>query len=183
MAEPFPQFTEEDAPEKSKPILEEVKADFGMIPNLERTLAAAPAALEGYAHLWNLFGETSLTTVEQQVVYQTANRLNSCSYCVPWHTLLSKEAGVNATDIQALREGTPLSDEKLESLRQLTIALIENRGHPPESELNEFFEAGYTQAQAMEVILGLAVKLISNYTNGIAKTPLDPEVESLKWSP
>ncbi len=181
MAEPFPQHPEDAAPGPSRALLDEVKADFGMIPNLERTLASAPPALEGYVRLWGLFDETSLTPIERQVVYQTANVLNNCTYCVPWHTLLSQNAGMEAEDVEALRLGTSLSDSKLEALRRFTQSLIEHRGHPPESAIDSFFAAGYSEAQAMEVILGLAVKLMSNYTNGIAKTPLDPQVQHLAW--
>lgn len=182
MNKPFPQHTEESAPEESRGLLEEVKADFGMIPNLERTLASAPAALEGYVRLWSLFEKTSLTPIERQVVYQTANYLNECSYCVPWHTLLSKQSGMSDPDVEALRRGTPMADPRLEALRLFTASLIENRGHPPAEVLDAFFEAGFSDDQAMEVILGVATKVISNYTNGIAGTPLDAEVQSLTWS-
>lgn len=178
----FPQHQVETAPEPSRELLGQVEADFGMIPNLERTLASAPAALEGYVQLWDLFSRTSFTPIEQQVVYQTANFLNNCTYCVPWHTLLSRKAGMKSEDVEALRQGTPLSDSKLEALRTFTAAMIEYRGHPPKENLEAFLNAGYTDAQAMEVILGLAVKLMSNYTNGIAETPLDSQVQNLAWT-
>ena len=61
-----------------------------MIPNLEKTMASAPTLLESYATCWSLFQNTSLSPVERQIVYQTANFENECDYCVPWHTLLSK---------------------------------------------------------------------------------------------
>tara|TARA_R110002096_G_scaffold159011_3_gene324587 strand:+ start:13208 stop:13762 length:555 start_codon:yes stop_codon:yes gene_type:complete len=182
MTDKFPQHQFETAPEASRDLLNQVQGDFGMIPNLERTLASAPPALEGYVQLWDLFAKTTLTPIEQQVVYQTANFLNNCTYCVPWHTLLSKNAGMKPEDVEALRQGTPLSDPKLEALRRFTASLIEHRGHPPMEERDAFWEAGYSDTQAMEVILGLAVKLISNYTNGIAETPLDPQVQNLAWS-
>lgn len=178
----FPQHQLQSAPEASKSLLAEVQADFGMIPNLERTLASAPPALEGYVRLWELFSRTSLTPIEQQVVYQTANFENNCTYCVPWHTFLSQKAGMAPEDVEALRQGTGLSDEKLESLRVFTRALIQHRGHPPDGTVQAFLDAGYTDAQAMEVILGLATKVISNYTNGIAGTPLDGAVQSLAWT-
>ncbi|MEM7010480.1 MAG: carboxymuconolactone decarboxylase family protein [Verrucomicrobiota bacterium] len=181
MSSLFPRHQIDSAPEKSRDLLKEVEADFGMIPNLEQTLASAPPALEAYVRLWALFDETTFSPIERQVVYQTANYLNNCTYCVPWHTLLSKQAGMSPEDVEALRNNTALSDSKLETLRSFTRSLIEHRGHPPKESLGQFLAAGYTSAQAMEVVLGLAVKLISNYTNGIAETPLDKEVESLAW--
>ena len=94
---------------------------------------------------------------------------------------LARKAGMDAKSIEALRSGAALPDQKLEALRTFARTLIANRGKASQAELNAFFEAGYTEVQAMEVILGLAVKLMSNYTNSIAGTPLDKEVERLRW--
>jgi hypothetical protein len=76
----YPLHTESSAPSASKPILKAVAEEFGMLPNLERTLAASPPALEAYTSLWRIFETTSLTPVEQQVVYQTANVHHHCVY-------------------------------------------------------------------------------------------------------
>lgn len=177
----FPRFNEETAPEESRAALAATRAGFGMIPNLERTMAAAPALLKSYAFAWEVFEKTSLTPVERQVVYQTANFENECNYCVPWHTLLSKEAGMPAHDVAALREGTPLSDAKLEALRTFTRVLIVNRGKASPHDLHALLEAGYTPVHALEVVLGVAIKTMSNFTNAIAGTPLDAAVKAHAW--
>lgn len=177
----FPLLEPETAPAASVPLLEDVNADFGMIPNLERVLAAAPPVLEGYVRLWSLFEQTSLSPIERQVVYQTANVENHCTYYVPWHTLLSRKAGMSPEAIAALREASPIDDARLEALRLFTRDLILHRGHPPEASWQAFLAAGYGPVAAMEVVLGLATKTISNYVNGLAHTPLDKEVKSLVW--
>ncbi|AFY60204.1 carboxymuconolactone decarboxylase family protein [Synechococcus sp. PCC 6312] len=177
----FQVHTEATAPEISKPLLEQAKKNLGMIPNLERVMAESPALLEGYVHLWELFDTTSLSPIERQVVYQTANFENQCEYCVPWHTKLAQIAGMAPNEIQALRQGEKLEDPRLEVLRQFTKSLILNRGKIVEAELKAFFAAGYSNQHALEVILGIAVKTMSNYTNSIAGTPLDKAVEKLRW--
>ncbi len=177
----FQIHSEMTAPETSKPLLEQAKKNLGMIPNLERVMAESPALLEGYVHLWELFDTTSLSPIERQVVYQTANFENQCEYCVPWHTKLAQMAGMSPSEIEALRQGAELEDPKLESLRQFTKSLILNRGKIAEVELKAFFAVGYSAQQALEVILGIAVKTMSNYTNSIAGTPLDKAVEKLRW--
>jgi AhpD family alkylhydroperoxidase len=101
----FPVHDETTAPEASKPLLEQAKKNFGMIPNLEKVMAESPALLEGYVRLWELFDTTSLSPVERQVVYQTANFENQCEYCVPWHTKLSQLADMPQNAIEALRSG------------------------------------------------------------------------------
>jgi AhpD family alkylhydroperoxidase len=179
--ESFPIYTESTAPEGSQPILADVKKGFGMIPNLEAVMAGAPALLKAYSTSWDLFDQTSLTPAERQVVYQTANFVNECDYCVPWHTLLSIKSGIKPEDIEALRNGTVLSTPKLEALRVFTRSLLHNRGRASPAELSAFFAAGYTPQQALEAILGLAIKTMSNFTNSIAGTPLDGVVAKYAW--
>ena len=177
----FPLHDETTVPEGARNALAATKKNFGMIPNLERVMASAPPLLSGYSALWDLFDQTTLSPIERQVVYLTANYENECTYCVPWHSLLARKAGMDAKSIEALRTGAPLPDQKLQALRTFARTLIANRGKATQSELNAFFEAGYTDVQAMEVILGLAVKVMSNFTNSIAGTPLDKQVERFRW--
>ena len=177
----FPLLDETNAPKESLPALATTKENFGMIPNVEKVMALSPQLLSGYAHMWDLFETTTFTSIERQVVYMTANFENECNYCIPWHTILAKKAGLASSEVEALRSGAPLADPKREALRAFTRTLIANRGKASEADLRLFFDAGYTDAQALEVILGLSIKLISNYTNSIAGTPLDPEAEHLRW--
>ena len=177
----FPLHTEETAPEEAKPALAATRANFGMIPNLERVMASAPALLASYSASWDLFDTTSLSPIERQVVYQTANYENECNYCVPWHSYLAKEAGMEPDDLAALRTGADLPSARLQALHEFTRLMIANRGKLSPAALQKFLDAGYTEQNALEVVLGLAVKTMSNFTNSIAGTPLDSEVASLAW--
>ncbi len=177
----FPLHDETTAPQASKTALRETRERFTMIPNLERVMAAAPSLLRGYSTLWDLFDETTLTPIERQIVYLTANFANECNYCVPWHTMLARRAGMPQPVIDALRAGARLPDERYEALRAFTRALIVNHGKIVEAELRAFLDAGYVESQALEVILGLAVKLMSNYTNSIAGTPLEDGLKKFAW--
>ena len=178
----FPLHDETTAPEGARNALAVTKKNFGMIPNLEKVMASAPPLLEGYATLWDIFDTTSLTPIERQVVYLTANFENECDYCVPWHSLLAEKVGMDTKAIEALRSGVRVPDRRLEALHAFARSLIANRGKVSEAELSAFLDAGYTDAQALEVVLGLAVKVMSNYTNSIAGTPLDEQVEHLRWT-
>lgn len=181
MAAPFKIHSENDAPEASKALLKMAQQNMGMLPNLERVMAGAPTLLQAYVTLWELFDHASLSPIERQIVYQAANIENHCQYCVPWHTQLSIDAGMDEDDINALRNNAALSTTKYAALHRFAQQLIQNNGHVSEEELDAFLEVGYAEQQAMEVILGLAIKLMSNYTNAIAKTPLDEEVMRHAW--
>ena len=178
----FPIYNINTAPEESKAALVQAKETFGFIPNLEGIFAQAPALLKGSMVLWDLFETTSFSPIEQQVIYLTANYEHECHYCMAAHSGLAKMIGMAANDLQALREGKQLSDPKLQALRQFTQQMIQSRGWVDDSEIEKFLAAGYTQRQVLEVILGIAIKIMHNYTNHIAKTPLDKPFQPYIWS-
>ncbi len=177
----FPIHTAATAPEASRPILDAVQAACNFTPNLHAILAEAPAALEGYSTLFGIFDKTSFTPAERQVVYLTANYENECEYCMAGHSVLGKMAGLPANVIDALRDGGIAPDARLEALHRFTGLVVRNRGHVKDSEVASFLDAGFTRAQVLEVILGVAVKTISNYTNHIAHTPNDAFMAGTAW--
>ncbi|NMG21378.1 carboxymuconolactone decarboxylase family protein [Brasilonema bromeliae] len=178
----FTIYTVETAPENSKEALIKAKEVFGFIPNLEGICAEAPALLKAGMALWDLFSTTSFSPIEQQVIYLAANYENECHYCMAAHSGLAKMVGMSSEDIQALRNGTLLRDPKLQALRHFTGRMVQARGWVEDYEIESFMAAGYGKQQVLEVILGIAVKVIHNYTNHIAKTPLDKVFKANTWS-
>jgi len=177
----FTLHTKDTAPPEAATLLEQAEANLGALPNLERVMAECPPLLAGYVDLWELFDETPLPPIERQVVYLTANYENNCTYCVPWHTYLAEQANCPPEVIHALRNNTVIEDKKLEALHAFTRILIEQRGQATDEQTQAFFAAGYTKMHALAVVLGLSVKLMSNYTNSIAGTPLDEAMQSRAW--
>ncbi len=179
----FTFHTAESAPEASKPLVEAATSAFGFFPNLLAGMAEAPSMLEGYMTLAGIFDKTELTETERQIILMTNNRLNGCTYCMAAHTTISQGAKVDDEIISALRDGTSLADVKLEALRQFSIAVNEKRGWVDQKDLTEFFAAGYTKQTVLEVILGTSLKVLSNYTNHIASTPIDGAFQANVWAP
>jgi alkylhydroperoxidase family enzyme len=180
MAE-FPIHTIDDAPEAAKPLLEASLKNNGRIPGLHGTMAAAPPLLAAYNFAHQQFMATSLTDEEKTVVWQTINVENNCHYCVPAHTGIAKMMKVDDAITEALRNETPLPTAKLEALRSFTLAMIRDRGFVSEAETQAFLDAGYTEVNILEVILGAAQKLMSNYTNHVAHTPVDQVFQKYAW--
>ena len=178
----FTTHTIDSAPEGSKPILQGALDGFGFVPNLLATMAEAPAELEGYMTLAGIFDKTNLTETERQIILMTNNRLNGCVYCMAAHTTLSQMGGVSEDVIEALRTNTPIADPKLEALRTFAAVINESRGWPTDAQVEAFLAAGYTRQTVLEVILGTALKTISNYTNHVAETKLDDAFAPNAWS-
>jgi alkylhydroperoxidase family enzyme len=171
----------ETAPEGSKALLEKSQKGFGMIPGLHGVLSTSPQIFEAYQTLHELFTNTSFNAEELTVVWQTINVEHECHYCVPAHTGIAKMMKVDDTITEALRNETPLENPKLEALRTLTLIITRNRGHVSQEELTAFYAAGYGEQQVLEIILGLSQKVISNYTNHIANTPVDAPFQAFAW--
>ncbi|PKQ65037.1 carboxymuconolactone decarboxylase [Labilibaculum filiforme] len=172
----------ESAPEKSKPLLEKSVKAFGMVPGLHAVLAESPGLLEAYQMLHELFVNTSFNDEELTVVWQTINVEHECHYCVPAHTAIAKMMKIDDSIIEALSNGTAMPTKKLQALHVFTLAMVRNRGAVSEADINEFFAAGYEQRHVLEVILGLSQKVISNYTNRVAATPIDKGFEKYAWT-
>ncbi len=178
----FPLHSIKSAPEASKGFLTAAQKAYSFVPNLLAGMAEAPALLEGYMTLAGIFDKTSFSETERQIILMTNNRLNGCVYCMAAHTTISQMSGVPADVVTALRENTPIADAKLEALRQFAIVINESRGWPSDADVAAFLSAGYTQQNILEVILGTALKTLSNYTNHIAETPLDNAFQANAWS-
>lgn len=173
----------ETAPEESKALLEKSLKANGRIPGLHGVLAGSPELLEAYQALHKLFTQSSFNNDELTVVWQTINVEHECHYCVPAHTGIAHMMKVDAAITEALRNRTALPTEKLQVLHDFTLKLVRNRGHVTQEDLNTFYAVGYTEKQVLEIILGLSQKVISNYTNHIANTPVDAIFHKYAWEP
>lgn len=178
----FTVHTIDTAPAASKATLEAVKAAFGFVPNLQANMAESPELLAGYSTLWDLFSKSSLSSTEQQVVYLSANFENDCHYCMAGHTALARMQKIDEAVISALRAGTALPDKRLEALHRFTTIVVRERGFASAADVDAFIAAGFTQKNVLEVVLGVATKTMSNYTNHIAGTQLDDFMKGNEWT-
>lgn len=180
------EFTRHDvdsAPGGSAAILDNIEGAWSFIPNLHAILAESPAALEGYSALFAQFEKSSFSAIERQVVYLSVIFENECTYCMAGHTMMAKACGLDEESLDALREGRPLTDPRLQALRHFTQRMVVRRGWLEDGELESFLEAGFTRQQVLEVILAVSTKILSNYVNHVACTPIDAVNEPGRWTP
>jgi alkylhydroperoxidase family enzyme len=177
----FELHTLDSAPAKAKPLLENSIKAFGMIPNLHGVMAESPGLLEAYQNLHNLAQNSSLDKDELTVVWQTINVEHACHYCVPAHTAIANMMEVDEGIIEALRNETPLQSEKLEVLRRTTLLILRQRGVIDKAEIDTFYQAGYHRQNLLDIILVLSQKVMSNYVNHLADTPVDQAFKAFTW--
>ncbi|HEL1616783.1 TPA: carboxymuconolactone decarboxylase family protein [Streptococcus suis] len=177
----FPIHTLDTVRPDLKENLETVKKNNGgYIPNLIGLLANSPTALETYQTVGGINRRNSLTPTEREVVQITAAVANGCGFCVAGHTAISiKQIKMPDEILQALRQGTPIeADVKLDTLARFTLAVIHEKGKVGDQLLQEFFQAGYTAENALDVVLGVSLATLCNYANNLINTPINPELQA-----
>lgn len=167
---------------ESSNILKSIADQVGFLPNVFGVLGGNPKALEAFATLNVLFGDSSLNPIEREIVQAAASVVNSCEYCVAGHTAFTNFQNLDNSLIEAVRAGTPLDDARFEALRQFTQAIVVSKGRDAKTELQAFLAAGYTRQQVFDVVLGISVKMFSNQVVGLTELPLDETFKPFRWN-
>ena len=178
----FQVHTRESAPQGSQATLAAAEGAMGFIPNLYGVFAESPALVSAYASIGEIFERSSLRVKERQVVLLTVSFENECNYCMAAHSTIAGMQNVPDAIVEAIRNGDPIPDDKLEALAVFTRKVVQKRGWLEEQDVKEFLDAGYARAQVLDVILGIGLKTLSNYTNHIADIPLDSQFQPKAWS-
>lgn len=154
-----------------------VKAKLGVLPNLIRTLAHSPAALNGYLGLSGTVAEGTLSAAQREIVALAVAQANACGYCLSAHTLIGKGAGLSDAAVRAARAGDGLTPADA-ALAAFARRLTEQRGVVADAELAAFKLAGFDDGAALEVVTLVALNTLTNYVNHLAGTEIDfPKVQ------
>ncbi len=182
----FQIHTPETAPAEAQETLGTIARNYGFVPNLAAAVAESPATLNGLLGLMSAFDaeEMTLTPVERQVVLVAVSVPNKCEYCTAAHSMLAGMAGLTRPEIDHLQEGRPLGDARLEVLRRFAETVVAERGFVSEAALEAFVAAGFTKAQVLEVVFGVALKTLTNYANHIVNSPVNKQFAAFlpKWA-
>jgi uncharacterized peroxidase-related enzyme len=157
--------------------LSQLKASMGMIPNLFATLANAPVALDGYLALKKALSRGRLTDRQREILSLAVGQEDECRYCLSAHTKSAKAAGMSEADVLKARSGD--GDDPFErSLASFAKAIVHERGHLSNEELENARKAGIDDGLVMEIIANVALNTFTNYVNEVAGTEVDfPQVQ------
>ena len=166
--------TAETAPVESRATLQQIQKGFGFVPNLMATFANSPTTLHGYLAMDSVWEKGTFTPEERNLVLLAASVANECNYCTAAHsTILKGFLKTPAEVVAAVRAGQPIANAKQNALVAYTTEIVNTRGYVSEATLKNFLAAGYSAPQAMEVLLGVALKTVSNYLDHFNPAPLD----------
>jgi uncharacterized peroxidase-related enzyme len=162
----FTIHTLETAPADARPALRQLQASIGAIPNLAAAMAESPPLIQAFVTLrHHLESEGTFSAVERELVSLVNAAENDCRYCTAIHATFGQKAGLSNADVDRLRSGRAPSDARLAALATFTRRLLRARGSVGDNDLAAFVAAGFTTAQALELIARLALSVMANYAS------------------
>ncbi len=174
--------TIEAAPAASRPLLEAVQKQLGVVPNMFRLVSNSPAALEGYLGLSGALNKGALPAATRERVALAVAEVNGCDYCLSAHTYLGKNlAKLDDAEMTANRSGVS-NEPKADAAIRFAAKLARERGRVGEEDLRAVKSAGYDDAQVIEIVLHVALNTWTNYINVAAKTDIDFPVVTARKS-
>ena len=168
-------------PTEVREVFDWYKENFGFVPNLAKVLSASPAALRSY---WltqlALSKHGLLTPAEHNTIQMSIAVENRCKYCTSGHQMAGAQFfGSEEEDLMAIRNEGTIPSSKFDALRSFTLEVYRNKGCISDQVLERYLAAGYTKAQAVEVITNIGVKVMSNLTNQLTMTEVDEPLAPL----
>ena len=161
----------EDAPVESKPILDNVEKMLGFVPNLQRLMSISPNTLSGWAALMGSLAKT-LDVRTRDGIALGVSEADGCDYCVAAHSFIASNlAKIPADEIELNREGRS-SDPKRQAAVAFAKALIETRGKVSDAQFAAIRDAGWTDANIVEIIALTAQFLLTNFMPGMTGVEL-----------
>ena len=174
---PTPASIEKSLP-AAQPLLEAVKRQLGVVPNMFRIIGNSPAGLEGYLSLSGALGKGELEPKTRTRIAMVVAELNGCDYCLSAHTYLGKNfAKLDENEITSNRDAAS-GDAKAAAALRFAKVLVTGRGTAAAADIEAVKAAGYSDAQVVEIILHVALNTLTNYVNKALGTEIDFPVVS-----
>jgi uncharacterized peroxidase-related enzyme len=160
---------------EARAVLDRALTEVGSIPNMYANMVNSPGLLRTYLDGYKAFRKDSqLTPAEQEVVFLTISKINGCGYCLAAHSMIAdKVSKLDSQAVGAIRSGGQIADARLAALAAFTGRMVESRGLVTRADAERFLGAGYDERHILEIILAIAVKTLSNYSNHLFHTVID----------
>lgn len=161
----------EEVSTENQQIFDNLHKTVGFVPNLYAYFAHNQTALADYLALQNR--KSTLRVKEREAINLITSQVNGCRYCQSAHSVFGKYAGFTDEQIIEIRKGSAGFDAKLDALVKFVKAAVENKGRVAAETKEDFFNAGYTQANLVDVLIVVGDKIISNYLHNLTQIEID----------
>jgi len=164
--------TIEAAPSASQSILDAVKKQLGVVPNLFRLVSLSPAALTAMTGMNGALGKTLDVKTRERIAIVTA-QVNGCDYCLSAHTYLGLNLAKISSEEIALNRNGASADPKADAAVRFASKVAQLRGKVSDADLAAVKLAGFSEAQIIEIVAVVAENFLTNFLNNVAETDID----------
>ena len=162
-----------DAPAASQPLLDGVKSQLGVVPNLFRVISNSPAALQGHLNLHGALSKGTLSAATRERIAIAVAELDGCDYCLSAHSYFGKNLlKLDDAELAANRNGAS-NDPKANAAVRFAAAVVRKRGRVNDDDISAVKLAGYDDATVVEIVQNVALNIWTNYLNEVAQTDID----------
>src|SRR5271168_1977846 len=161
-----------DVPEASKPILDVVHKQLGVVPNMFRLIAQSPAALQGFTSNNAALAKTLGAKTRERIALVVA-QANACDYCLSAHTYLGLNLAKISPEEVALNRKGASGDAKANAAVHFAVKVVRERGHVGGGDIQAVRDAGFSDSQIVEIIAVVAENIFTNLLNVVADTDID----------
>lgn len=173
----IPAITDEQANAEQQEIFKAIQQKLGLVPNFLRVFAQSTDALQAFLGLHHIAQHGSLDAVTRERIALTLAQKNECEYCLSAHTAIGRKTGLNANEIQANRSGDS-QDAKAAVAVKFARSLVDNMGEITTAELLQMRNAGFSDAEIVEVITHTGMNILTNILGKASRVDIDfPKVE------
>src|SRR5512143_2330295 len=163
----------DQTPAATLPLLAAVRKQLGVVPNLMKVVGNSPAALGGYLALGGALAKGALDAKTGERIALAIAEINACGYCLAAHTYLGRNvAKLDEAEIAANRSGAS-NDPKADAAVRFAARVALERGHVSDAAVRAVKDAGYSDAELMEIVAHVALNTLTNYVNEVAQTEID----------
>jgi uncharacterized peroxidase-related enzyme len=161
-----------DVPEASKPILDAVHKQLGVVPNMFRLIASSPAVLGGFATNNGALAKTLDVKTRERIALAVA-QINGCDYCLSAHSYLGLNLAKISPEEVALNRKGESGEAKANAAVHFAAKVVRERGHVGDADVRAVRDAGFSDSQIVEIIAVVAENIFTNLLNVVAETDID----------
>lgn len=159
-------LTSEQVPAASKETLDAFTRNIGFTPNMMAAFAQSPIAFNAWAALLGSLSKT-LDVRTRDSIGLAVSEVNGCNYCLTVHSFTAEHmAKLPAEDIILARKGHA-NDPKRDAAVQFARKVIETRGQVSDADLKAVRDAGFTEANIIEIVALVAMYTLTNLFNNV----------------
>ncbi len=153
-------------------ILDMVQAQWGMVPNMIRTMAQSPAATEGFLSLQRALAGGLLGGPLREKIALTVAETNGCRYGIAAHMAIGRSIGIGDDALRDARRGTS-TDHREDRILRFVKKIVQDRGAATDADLTRLRDIGVSNEEIVEIIAHVGLNLFADYFTQVADPTID----------